>query len=136
MSILQHLWSPDPAPRPPSSEPVASPHADLPVLDATVQQELAAVGGAGLPKELLAMFLADAPNQLAGVRAGLATGDLLPVRKLAHSMKGAAASIGAARVEASARALEHAARAGETAQLPELTEIVATTLAELGTHLD
>lgn len=134
MSFLQRFWSTDPAPSEPAGSRSEPPLAGLPVLDPEVQQELAAIGGAELPRELLTMFLTDAPDQLAGVRAALTTGDLMTVRKLAHSMKGAAASIGAARVEESARALEHAVREGETAQVPALTEAVAETLAELQAH--
>lgn len=134
MSFLQRFWPSDPAPSEPAGSPSESAHGGLPVLDPQVQQELAAIGGAELPKELVTMFLGDAPDQLAGVRAALTTGDLVAVRKLAHSMKGAAGSIGASRVEASARELEHAVRAGETARVPALTEAVAETLAELQSH--
>ncbi len=135
MSFFRRLFTngnPPPAPAPaPAPVPTVDPHAGLPVLDPEIQGELATVGGAELPKQLLDMFVGDAPNQIAGIRSSMAANDAEGVRKNAHSMKGAAASIGASRVEATARELEMAAREGELARLPELAERVSKALDEL-----
>lgn len=94
------------------------------------------MGGPDLPVQLLAMFLEDAPRQLAAVRGALNTGDQAVSRANAHSMKGAAASIGACRVEATAKAVEHAARSGEDQKLPALVDLLEAALTELKNHRD
>ena len=120
-----------PAPAPSTAVPSA-----LPVIDPAIRQELEAVGGPDLPVQLLAMFLEDAPRQLAAVRGALNTGDHAVSRANAHSMKGAAASIGACRVEATAKAVEHAARSGEDQKLPALVDLLEAALTELKNHRD
>ncbi|MBU1230809.1 MAG: Hpt domain-containing protein [Proteobacteria bacterium] len=62
---------------------------------------------------LFAVFLDDEPARLAKLKEAVATGDLDMVRYLAHSIKGAGATLGMERLSDAARALEQAAKGGQ-----------------------
>ena len=59
--------------------------------------------------EIVGEYVADAPRQLVRLREALAAGDTDQVRRLAHTLKGASANIGAEGARAAALALEQAA---------------------------
>lgn len=61
---------------------------------------------------LFEVFLADEPARLARLEEAVTKGDLDMVRFLAHSIKGAGATLGMERLSDAARALEHAAKGG------------------------
>ncbi len=63
-------------------------------------------------RELFNMFLADEPKRLAALSAAVAARDLEQVRYLAHSLKGAAATLGMDPLRDACRELEYAARDG------------------------
>jgi two-component system, sensor histidine kinase and response regulator len=62
--------------------------------------------------ELVDAWLADTPGQLQAMRDAVAAGDAAALVRPAHTVKGSAASVGAAAVAASSGALEEQARAG------------------------
>jgi signal transduction histidine kinase/CheY-like chemotaxis protein len=64
-------------------------------------------------REIVAVFLADAPASLAAIQEAMASGGMEGVAAAAHSLKGAAGSIGATGVFESARRLEQLSRAGD-----------------------
>lgn len=63
-------------------------------------------------RELFAMFLAEEPKRLAAIAAAVAAGDIEQVRHLAHSLKGAAATLGMEPLRDACREMEFAARDG------------------------
>ena len=63
----------------------------------------------------IASFLADAPGRIAGMRAALAAVDAPGMAAAAHALKGAAANIGAARLQKIAQRIESLAHAGDLA---------------------
>ena len=65
-------------------------------------------------RELVAQFMGDAPAQIARLSDAVADGDTEGLALLAHTMKGAAATIGASRLSRQAQALEQAVRSGGT----------------------
>ncbi|WP_305572022.1 Hpt domain-containing protein [Humidesulfovibrio sp.] len=65
-----------------------------------------------LLRELFAMYLADEPKRLAALCDAVAKGDLELMRYQAHSLKGAAATMGMERLCDACRELEDAARIG------------------------
>ena len=68
---------------------------------------------------LFEVFLADEPRRMATLGDAVCRGDLELVRYLAHSIKGAAATLGMERLRDAARELEHAAREGQSEALAQ-----------------
>ena len=65
--------------------------------------------------DIVDTYLRDAPEQLAGMQAALAAGDLETLGRHAHTLKGNSLSVGATALAAIARDLEERARAGDAA---------------------
>ena len=97
-------------------------------LDETQFARLQRIGGDKLVRELLDLFLKNAPERLDEMKRGLATGDWPAVGLAAHSMKSKAANLGSRRLQELAAALE---KAGDAAQEAE----VRTLLPEFETEL-
>jgi HPt (histidine-containing phosphotransfer) domain-containing protein len=76
------------------------------------RSELDETLGAEVVDSLLDLFFRDAPKQLGRLRDAVGK-DAKTLREIAHTMKGAAGSITAARVAAAARAIEMAAIDGQ-----------------------
>lgn len=72
-------------------------------------------GSPELLREVIGLFLEDAPTLLAAVKAGLAAGDAQGTRRSAHALKGSAANFGAPALVNVARQMEQAAAAGDLA---------------------
>ena len=68
-------------------------------------------------RQLIEIFLEDAPGQLDEIRAAVARSDRPLLEQRAHSLRGAAASMAGARVAAVASRLEAAARTGDLADV-------------------
>lgn len=77
-------------------------------------------GDRDLYERLVAVFLRDTPDDLERLRAALDGGDTETTVLVAHALKGNAAVVGASPASARARALELAARQGQTEALPAL----------------
>ncbi|CUW41378.1 Putative signal transduction histidine kinase [Magnetospirillum sp. XM-1] len=90
------------------AEPPAAKAVDLDVLDA-----LAADIEADTVVEILVKFMEDARARHLAAAAAAPAGDLDRVRREAHTIKGAAASLGLLAIRDTCLALEQAARAGE-----------------------
>jgi HPt (histidine-containing phosphotransfer) domain-containing protein len=69
-------------------------------------------------------FLGDIPRQIEALRGQLESGDMAAAERQAHTIKGAAASVGGTALREAAFEMEKAARAGNrdavTALMPEL----------------
>jgi len=63
--------------------------------------------------DIVDTYLADARTQLAGMHAALATGDLVTLGRLAHTLKGNSLTVGATALADIARTLEAQARTGD-----------------------
>jgi CheY-like chemotaxis protein/HPt (histidine-containing phosphotransfer) domain-containing protein len=97
-----------------SDPPVAqtSPEATLPVFDmAGVLERL--MGDQDLAWAVIDGFLVDNRNQIQELQEFLRRGDVDGSRRHSHSIKGAAATVGAERLRATATAMEEAAQAGD-----------------------
>jgi HPt (histidine-containing phosphotransfer) domain-containing protein len=75
-------------------------------------------GSQELLRDLINFFLEDAPDLLSTIEHALETGDLLRVRRAAHSLKGLAANFGAESATVAASCLEQHAEAKRDDQLP------------------
>lgn len=77
-------------------------------------------------RRLFEVFLADEPARVEAMGKAIAGGDLDSLRHLAHSLKGASATLGMPRVSAACRELELAAREGRTEAFPAMLSQVAS----------
>jgi CheY-like chemotaxis protein/HPt (histidine-containing phosphotransfer) domain-containing protein len=82
-----------------------------------------------LAKRIVAAFLGDIPQQIAALRGCLEAGDAMGAGRQAHTIKGAAATVGGERLRAAAFELEKAGKAGDLSA-------AAGHLAELDAEFD
>lgn len=103
---------------------------ELPVLDpAWLERMLGA--RPDFVRRLFEVFLADEPARVAAMAQAIDQGDLELLRHLAHSLKGASATLGMPRVSAACRELEFAARDGRTEGLTQCQARVAREMETL-----
>jgi len=97
-------------------------------------------GDAELSQQVLAAFEGDTESLLNELREAVAAADAPACVRVAHTLKGCAASVGAPAVEARARAMEALARSGEFRTLkdllPQLRVEYARFRAEVRAHYD
>ena len=98
-------------------------------LDAALAELEETVGDREFVAELIGDFLAGLPAQLVELRAACAAGDLEQLHRSAHTLKSNAATFGAEGFALACRELEHAARAGGTAETHELAARVGAEAA-------
>ncbi len=101
--------------------------AGVPPLD--LRRALAWSGGKALLLELVGLFLEDAPRRLEELRAAVRAGDAPRAERVAHSIKGAAANLGAETARAVAEELETICR---EARLDGATDALGRLDGELG----
>lgn len=70
-----------------------------------------------MTREVVGLFVADAPRRLQAIEAAIASGDPEALSRAAHALKGAAGNIGAVGVQAACAQLESVARADTPADL-------------------
>lgn len=98
---------------------------DGPTLDLDVIEGLRELGGdddPGLVMELIEMFLDDAPERLAEMTQGVDTGDLEMMVRSAHTLKSAAANMGAMLLSHICTEMEAAARDKDAKRYRGMTE--------------
>jgi HPt (histidine-containing phosphotransfer) domain-containing protein len=86
--------------------------------------------------ELVDEFLADAPAQLAAMRAAADAGDAERLVRPAHTLKGTSANLGAAELAAVCRTLEEQAKSGSVAGAGELIGQVQLALERAAAELE
>ena len=74
-------------------------------------------GNSALMADVIRVFLSDAPAQMETLRAAVADGDAAAIAAAAHALKGAVGLFSKGDAYEAARTLEHAARAGELADV-------------------
>lgn len=85
---------------------------DDPIDEATLDDLLATLGGdEAFLAELIGSYLADSPPLLDAMRAAAAAGDVVALRRAAHTLKSTSASLGALRLSGVCREVEGAASA-------------------------
>jgi len=101
---------------------------DAPVLDESVLVELLASveGDREFVVDLVEAYLADGVAHVASVQQAVAAGDADSLVRPAHTLKSSSATVGAAALSATARALEMAGRSGS----------LDSTVTELAERLD
>jgi PAS domain S-box-containing protein len=133
LAAMDRLRNPQAGPR-----PAARPAADSPVSRAL---DLAAAlerveGDRELLEELVRIFAGECPNNLAEIRRALDAADAPLLERLAHTMKGAAANLGAKRLSAAAFELEKQARSGGLKNAAELIDNLKREIDRLMPEID
>ncbi|MBI2568078.1 MAG: Hpt domain-containing protein [Candidatus Schekmanbacteria bacterium] len=82
-------------------------------------------------RQVLEIFREDSRQRFDELRCACTRGDLDQAWRKAHALKGLAGSVGACRLEASARALEAAARRADVAEVDALLAYAQSELDEL-----
>jgi CheY-like chemotaxis protein len=78
------------------------------------------MGNSQMAKRIVARFVSDMPRQLLALSVALESGDSSKVRMAAHSIKGAAANVGGARLRQRAREIEERGAEGYLEQCADL----------------
>jgi HPt (histidine-containing phosphotransfer) domain-containing protein len=81
--------------------------------------------------ELVDTYLEDGANQLAGMRAALADGDIERLGRAAHSLKSGSLNVGALELGGLCRSLEEDARAGTVPDAAERIDAIASGFADV-----
>lgn len=95
---------------------------DVPRLDRRVLDEIRELQSEDAPdllRQVVELFLADAPNHLAAIRVFARRGDTEALARAAHTLKSASASVGLIRFSGLCKTIELACRAGSVAGLPQ-----------------
>lgn len=88
-------------------------------------------GDTELLQEIVGLFLEEAPRLLEAIRNGITEQDSPALERAAHSLKGSAASLGAAAVVPAAQALENLGRGGQFAGASDALPRLEAALAAL-----
>ena len=86
-----------------------------PALDPAVLETLRQLNEPGQPdvvREVLGLFRTDAPSRLEAISTAMEAQDAAALQRAAHTLKGAAAAIGATALHGACRALEEAGKQG------------------------
>jgi CheY-like chemotaxis protein/HPt (histidine-containing phosphotransfer) domain-containing protein len=89
-------------------------------LDPDVLAGLRELGDADLLTELVNLFIADVPPQLASLREAMESGDASSVKRVAHTLKGSCGNMGAQRMAAICAKLQDIGASGDLTRAPEL----------------
>lgn len=102
-----------------------------PLIDCATLDELQAEAGREFVAELVDTFCEEAPQMIAELRRSASGADAGAFRRAAHSIKSNGRTFGAARLAASALALEVGGLPGDAAAIDALNEELAQTVAAL-----
>jgi CheY-like chemotaxis protein len=92
-------------------------------------------GNVGLFHRMAALFLADAPKKMEGIRVAVESGNAESLLKLSHALKGSAANFFAERAVAAAARLESMARKSDLEQAQSAFNELETVIGHLKTEL-
>lgn len=102
-----------------------------PVYDPEALGMLREVGGPELAREMIDLFLANAPQRLEAAEQALEAGDAAQLHQAAHSLKATSATLGALRVQELSAELEAAAREERLDAAPTLVTALRPALDAL-----
>ncbi len=118
----------------PTAEP-ANGHAAVAPFDKSMA--LQRLGGdESLYQELVVMFHRDTPSLLAEIQSAMEIRDAETLRRLAHSLKGSAAYVGAQEMSAAAYQLERLAAAASWSDIPAAWQELAKLWKQVQTWLE
>jgi HPt (histidine-containing phosphotransfer) domain-containing protein len=93
-------------------------------------------GGDTFLREIIGIFLEDAPLRIVEIDQSLAAGDAATFVRAAHTIKGSSANVGAAALRAAAEKLEHHAKKDGLVDVAALIAELKTEFANAKTALN
>jgi len=112
-----------PSVAPPMQMPHAPTQTTAPALDSEIIEDLWSAMGDQF-KELVHVFLEDAPGHLTKLEAAAVVGDIASMAGPAHALKSSSANLGAMQVSAAAKHIEHGARDGTLASATDAVSVL------------
>ena len=104
---------------------------ELRAVDPDALARLERFGGAKLLREMIALYLENAPERLGAAEAGITTGDAAAAENALHSLKSSSAQLGAMRLSRLCEEGETLARSGILSGVTEIVEAGRTELARV-----
>ncbi len=134
-TVLRHVENgPAPSPAAPPVSTVPAPQRQACILDPEIVQTIRGFGPSGV-QEVFGIMLTDLPERRARLRQAIAQVDARTLAAVAHGVKGACGTVGAAALGQAAAQLERLGRAedipGATALWPVVDELFAGTIREI-----
>ncbi len=136
--VLRHLAGAVPGMTGPGADPAppaAAGEDAVPVMDYTVLDNITD-GDPEFAAEIIGHYRSSLPGDVKKIQDALAADDVLAVGKAAHGVKGAAANVGARRLQDLAGHLEAAARRGEIQECREMGRSLSPLLEEFIRELE
>lgn len=109
------------------------------VLDMAVVDELLSLSDDGDPElllDLIRLFLADGPEKVASLEAGLAARDFDQMERAAHSLKGSSGNLGARLLQQTCELVQVATRRQDFESSRQLVPTVAVQFADVKAALE
>jgi len=91
-------------------------------IDAQALARLNSIGGTAFVREMIELFLADAPRRLQAIRDAQASDDLVAISEATHALKSSARTLGSNHVHALAAQIESMTRFEQSENLPALLD--------------
>ncbi|MEO8621354.1 MAG: Hpt domain-containing protein [bacterium] len=95
---------------------------DFPPNDSDALERLKRFGGGKLLSEMIALFLASAPDRIGAARAGFDAGDASAIEMALHSLKSSSAQLGAMRMQRLSERGEHIAHTGSLDSVGQIVQ--------------
>lgn len=108
---------------------------ELPATDHQALDRLERFGGRKLLREMIALFLDNAPHRLASAAAGVVAGNPVAAENAFHALKSSSAQLGALRLSRLCEQGESVARGGSMAAVAALLEESRSELRRVETWL-
>lgn len=89
-------------------------------IDTQALARLNSIGGPAFVREMIDLFLADAPKRMQAVREAQAAGDLVAISEATHALKSSARTLGSNQLHALASQIESMTRFQQSDNLPTL----------------
>jgi two-component system sensor histidine kinase RpfC len=117
------------------SSVAARQHHEQPAVDPEALARLERFGGEALLREMVALYLANAPERMCAVESALDAGDVVAAESALHSLKSSSAQLGAMRLSRLCEAGEQITRGGKLSGVGDVVEACRAELERVNAWL-